>query len=58
MAGTANNMMIQPAVSASGEALTLLIEKFNGEVQKAYTNEEGLINKFRVQSVVGTNMII
>lgn len=57
MSGSQANMMTQPAVSASGEALTLLIEKFNGEVHKAYSTQEGLINKFQKQSVTGTNMV-
>lgn len=53
---TTNNVT-NPAVSASGEVDTLLIEKFTGKVKEAYIRQENLLRFFDVQQVVGTNMV-
>lgn len=53
---TTNNVT-NPAVSASGEVDTLLVEKFTGKVKEAYIRQENLLRFFDVQMVVGTNMV-
>lgn len=57
MAGANNNNLTNPAVSASGEVDTLLVEKFNNVVHGEYRKGENLLSNFEVQEVVGTNMV-
>lgn len=54
---SSTNVVTNPAVSASGEVDTLLIEKFTGKVKEAYIKQENLLRFFDVQQVVGTNMV-
>lgn len=54
---SSTNNVTNPAVSASGEVETLLIEKFTGKVKEAYIKQENLLRFFDVQEVVGTNMV-
>ena len=51
------NQLVQSQVSASGEADSLAIEKFNGQVREAYVKQENLMAVFDLQEVVGTNTI-
>lgn len=51
------NVLTQPAVSASGEVDSLLIEKFNNRVHEQYLKGENLLQWFDVQEVVGTNSV-
>lgn len=46
-----------PAVSASGEIDSLLIEKFTGRVHESMTTGENLMAYFDVQEVTGTNKV-
>jgi hypothetical protein len=57
MSSTNANALTNPAVSASGEVNTLLIEKFNGTVHLEYGKGENLLGRYEVQEVVGTNMV-
>lgn len=57
MAGSTANPLVNPAVSASGEVSTLLIEKFNGKVHEEYLKGENLQVYFDMNEVTGTNMI-
>lgn len=57
MAGSTANTLTNPAVSASGEVDTLLIERFTGMVHAEYQNGENLLSHFEVQEVTGTNMV-
>lgn len=54
---TTANALTNPAVSASGEVDTLLIEKFTGKVHEQYQKGENLLRYFDTGKVVGTNMI-
>jgi len=54
---SSTNNVTNPAVSASGEVDSLLIEKFTGKVKEAYIKQENLLRFFDVQQVVGTNMV-
>lgn len=54
---SSTNNVTNPAVSASGEVDTLLIEKFTGKVKESYIRQENLLRFFDVQQVVGTNMV-
>lgn len=51
------NVLTQPAVSASGEVDSLLIEKFNNRVYEQYLKGENLLAWFDVQEVQGTNSV-
>lgn len=51
------NTLTQPAVSASGEVDSLLIEKFNNRVHEQYLKGENLLGWFDVQEVTGTNSV-
>lgn len=53
---SANNL-VNPAVSYSGEVDTLLIEKFDGQVKKAYTEKMNMKSHFEIKSVTGTNSV-
>lgn len=57
MAGSTDNNLTNPAVSASGQVDTLLIEKFNNVVHEEYRKGENLLGNFEVQEVTGTNMV-
>lgn len=49
--------LVDSKVSASGEAKTLAIEKFNGQVKRAYHNDPQMMQYFDLQQVQGTNVI-
>ncbi|ARB11303.1 major capsid protein [Marinomonas phage CPG1g] len=51
------NELVDSKVSASGEAKSLAIEKFNGQVKRAYHDDLGMMSYFDMQSVTGTNVI-
>lgn len=53
---SANNL-VNPAVSYSGEVDSLLIEKFDGQVKRAYNEKINMKSYFTMQSVTGTNSI-
>lgn len=53
---SANNLT-NPAVSYSGEVDTLLIEKFDGQVKRAYTEKMNMKSYFNIQQVQGTNSV-
>lgn len=53
---SANNL-VNPAVSYSGEVPTLLIEKFDGQVKKAYTEKMNMKSYFEIKQVTGTNSV-
>lgn len=57
MAGSTATPLVNPAVSASGEVDSLLIEKFNGKVHEEYLKGENLQMFFDMQEVQGTNMV-
>lgn len=57
MTGTNANNLTNPAVSASGQLDSTLIEKFTGIVQEAFLKEDKFESDFRVQTVVGTNQV-
>ena len=56
MGDTLNNMT-QPAVPNNSEVDTLIVEKFLGVVHTCYTKGENLLSGFKVQEVVGTNLV-
>lgn len=51
------NVLVDSKVSASGEARSLAIEKFNGQVKRAYSTDPNLMQYFDLQEVTGTNVI-
>lgn len=51
------NNLVDPTISASGEAKTLALEKFNGQIKRAYSSQVGMMAHFDLQSVVGTNTV-
>lgn len=51
------NNLVNPAVSASGEVDSLLIEKFDGQVKRAYKEKLGMMNYFDLKEVQGTNSV-
>lgn len=51
------NTLVDSKVSASGEASTLAIEKFNGQLKRAYTNHESIMQYFDLEQVTGTNVV-
>lgn len=51
------NNLVNPAVSASGEVDSLLIEKFDGQVKRAYTEKPGMMSYFDLKEVKGTNSV-
>jgi len=57
MAGSQAGALTNPAVSASGEVDSLLIEKFTGKVHEQYLKGENLQAYFNMQEVTGTNMV-
>lgn len=54
---TARNPSVEPAVSASGEVTTLLIEKMTGKIHEAKMQNENLMRYFDVQDVTGTDRV-
>lgn len=53
---SANNL-VNPAVSYSGEVDTLLIEKFDGQVKRAYTEKMNMKSYFEIKQAQGTNSV-
>ena len=53
----ADNLLVNPAVPNNTEVPTLLIEKFNGMVQKAYQGGENILSQFKIEEAVGTSMV-
>lgn len=51
------NNLTNPAVSTSGEVDSLLIEKFDGQVKRAYKEKVGMMSYFDLKSVQGTNTV-
>ncbi|AWD90617.1 major capsid protein [Pseudomonas phage Njord] len=51
------NNLVDPKISASGEAKSLAFEKFTGQIKRAYTNELGMMAYFDLQQVQGTNTV-
>ena len=51
------NNLVDSKVSASGEAQSLAIEKYNGQVNRAYHDNPGLMQYFDLQMVTGTNVV-
>lgn len=51
------NNLVNPAVSASAEVDTLLIEKFDGQVKLAYKEMVNMMRYFDLKEVVGTNSV-
>jgi len=49
--------LVDSKVSASGEAKSLAIEKYNGQVKRAYQTNPGLMAYFDMESVKGTNVV-
>lgn len=49
--------LVDSKVSASGEAKSLAIEKYNGQVKRAYQTNPGLMKYFDMESVKGTNVV-
>lgn len=54
---SSTNNLTNPAVSASGEVPTLLIEKFDGQVKRAYTERTNMMKYFDLREVQGTNSV-
>lgn len=54
--GDVNNL-VDPKVSASGEAKSLAFEKFTGQIKRAYHEQLGLMTHFDLQQVTGTNVV-
>lgn len=51
------NTLVDSKVSASGEAATLAIEKYNGQVKRAYHSDPSMLQYFDLQMVTGTNVV-
>lgn len=51
------NNLVDPKVSASGEAKSLAFEKFTGQIKRAYQEQLGLMSYFDLQEVTGTNIV-
>ena len=49
--------LVDSKVSASGEAKSLAIEKFNGQVKMAYKNDPQIMAYFDLENVTGTNVV-
>lgn len=49
--------LVDSKVSASGEAKSLAIEKFNGQVKRAYHDNPALMAYFDMETVTGTNVV-
>ncbi len=49
--------LVDSKVSASGEASSLAIEKYNGQVKRAYSTDPSMMQYFDLQMVEGTNVI-
>lgn len=53
---SANNL-VNPAVSYSGEVDSLLIEKFDGQVKRAYKEKMNMKSYFEIKQVTGTSSV-
>ena len=51
------NGLVDSKISASGEAKSLAIEKYNGQVKRAYHTDPSMMQYFDLEMVVGTNVI-
>lgn len=51
------NNLVDPKISASGEAKSLAFEKFTGQIKRAYSENLGLMSYFDLQEVKGTNVV-
>lgn len=51
------NVLVDSKVSASGEAQSLAIEKYNGQVNRAYHSDPSMLQYFDLQMVTGTNVV-
>lgn len=51
------NGLIDSKVSASGEAKSLAIEKYNGQVKRAYSTDPSMMQYFDLETVTGTNVV-
>lgn len=51
------NNLVDSKVSASGEAASLAIEKYNGQVKRAYHSDPSMMQYFDLQMVTGTNIV-
>lgn len=51
------SVLVDSKVSASGEAASLAIEKFNGQVKMAYHDNPNMMQYFDLQEVKGTNVV-
>lgn len=54
---TVRNLSVEPAVSASGELSTLLVEKMTNRIHEATLKQENLMSYFDVQDVTGTDRV-
>ena len=51
------NTLVDSKVSASGEAKSLAIEKYNGQVKRAYHTNPAMMQYFDMEMVTGTNVV-
>ncbi|AHN84658.1 major capsid protein (endogenous virus) [Gutovirus Vc1] len=51
------NVLVDSKVSASGEAKSLAIEKYNGQVRRAYHTNPNMMQYFDLEMVTGTNVV-
>ncbi len=51
------NTLVDSKVSASGEAKSLAIEKYNGQVKRAYHDNPNMMQYFDLEMVTGTNVV-
>lgn len=51
------NTLVDSKVSASGEAASLAIEKYNGQVKRAYHVDPSMMQYFDLEMVTGTNVV-
>ncbi|QZI86136.1 hypothetical protein PODOV006v2_p0042 [Vibrio phage 15E36.1] len=51
------NTLVDSKVSASGEAKSLAIEKYNGQVKRAYHTDPSMMQYFDLEMVTGTNVV-
>lgn len=51
------NTLVDSKVSASGEAKSLAIEKYNGQVKRAYSTDPSMMQYFDLEMVTGTNVV-
>lgn len=51
------SVLVDSKVSASGEAASLAIEKYNGQVKRAYHTDPSMLQYFDMEMVTGTNVV-